>query len=144
MRIEWNVLTSWPFCFCRQKTAYEMRIGDWSSVVCSSDLGVVAVPPGAAPATLTDRHHVIEVILASAEVTLSNAGDALLDGGANLALVGDELLQFGRAEQIDATRWRLSRLWRGRRGTEAAIGTPAAGDRFGLLKPGTRLALDVL
>src|SRR3546814_11488239 len=61
--------------------------------------------------------------LAGAEVTLSNAGDALLDGGANLALVGDELLQFGRAEQIDATRWRLSRLWRGRRGTEAAIGT---------------------
>src|SRR3546814_8118794 len=28
-------------CFCfRQKTAYEMRIGDWSSDVCSSDLVV--------------------------------------------------------------------------------------------------------
>src|SRR3546814_6769353 len=25
-------------CFCRQKTAYEMRISDGSSVVCSSDL----------------------------------------------------------------------------------------------------------
>src|SRR3546814_16947199 len=25
-------------CFCKQKTAYEMRISDWSSDVCSSDL----------------------------------------------------------------------------------------------------------
>src|SRR3546814_6554890 len=34
--------------FCKQKTAYEMRISDWSSDVCSSDLAsstaVVAVP----------------------------------------------------------------------------------------------------
>src|SRR3546814_13825880 len=28
------------FCF-KQKTAYEMRISDWSSDVCSSDLGLV-------------------------------------------------------------------------------------------------------
>src|SRR3546814_3962276 len=29
-------------CFCfKQKTAYEMRISDWSSDVCSSDLGAV-------------------------------------------------------------------------------------------------------
>src|SRR3546814_7013154 len=26
------------FFFCKQKTAYEMRISDWSSDVCSSDL----------------------------------------------------------------------------------------------------------
>src|SRR3546814_2884690 len=25
-------------CFCKQKTAYDMRISDWSSDVCSSDL----------------------------------------------------------------------------------------------------------
>src|SRR3546814_6231066 len=27
------------FFFCKQETAYEMRISDWSSDVCSSDLG---------------------------------------------------------------------------------------------------------
>src|SRR3546814_4985028 len=31
------------FFFSKQKTAYEMRISDWSSDVCSSDL---ATPPG--------------------------------------------------------------------------------------------------
>src|SRR3546814_10623415 len=33
------------FFFFKQKTAYEMRISDWSSDVCSSDLGL-PVPPG--------------------------------------------------------------------------------------------------
>src|SRR3546814_4835217 len=34
------MLTRWcvNFFFCKQKTAYEMRISDWSSDVCSSDL----------------------------------------------------------------------------------------------------------
>src|SRR3546814_8132334 len=31
------------FLFCKQKTAYGMRISDWSSDVCSSDLAVRAV-----------------------------------------------------------------------------------------------------
>src|SRR3546814_1144339 len=36
--------------FFKQKTAYEMRISDWSSDVCSSDLGV-AQPPDGMPQT---------------------------------------------------------------------------------------------
>src|SRR3546814_3477884 len=43
--------------FCKQKTAYEMRISDWSSDVCSSDLqrlGRVALPVLALPAYLGD------------------------------------------------------------------------------------------
>src|SRR3546814_5363709 len=31
-------LTCTCFFFCKQKTAYDMRISDWSSDVCSSDL----------------------------------------------------------------------------------------------------------
>src|SRR3546814_15261648 len=33
------------FFFFKQKTSYEMRISDWSSDVCSSDLGDVAGQP---------------------------------------------------------------------------------------------------
>src|SRR3546814_10083139 len=32
----------WLFFFFNQKTAYEMRISDWSSDVCSSDLDAMA------------------------------------------------------------------------------------------------------
>src|SRR3546814_18638899 len=45
------------FFFCKQKTAYEMRISDWSSDVCSSDLHSVSTPPtsaaSAAPAPIS-------------------------------------------------------------------------------------------
>src|SRR3546814_6198327 len=34
------VSSSCLFFFFKQKTAYEMRISDWSSDVCSSDLGI--------------------------------------------------------------------------------------------------------
>src|SRR3546814_7109771 len=36
------------FFFFKQKTAYEMRISDWSSDVCSSDLVTVCAVPTAA------------------------------------------------------------------------------------------------
>src|SRR3546814_10525130 len=32
------------FFFCKQKTSYDMRISDWSSDVCSSDLSMVFEP----------------------------------------------------------------------------------------------------
>src|SRR3546814_5592731 len=35
---DWWVVCGFGFCFFKQKTAYEMRISDWSSDVCSSDL----------------------------------------------------------------------------------------------------------
>src|SRR3546814_2414318 len=35
------------FFFCKQKTAYEMRISDWSSDVCSSDLIATLLALGA-------------------------------------------------------------------------------------------------
>src|SRR3546814_4422591 len=41
------VICLFVFFFFKQKTAYEMRISDWSSDVCSSDL--VEDPAGSAP-----------------------------------------------------------------------------------------------
>src|SRR3546814_2686759 len=47
MMVSWSVLfvfVGWC-CFFKQKTAYELRISDWSSDVCSSDLTVGVVGP---------------------------------------------------------------------------------------------------
>src|SRR3546814_1338173 len=38
------------FLFCKQKTVYEMRISDWSSDVCSSDLFAIERPHRQHPA----------------------------------------------------------------------------------------------
>src|SRR3546814_3507526 len=40
------------FFFFKQKTAYEMRISDWSSDVCSSDLAVLRNVNGAVAAVI--------------------------------------------------------------------------------------------
>src|SRR3546814_2144050 len=42
-------------CFFKQKTAYEMRISDWGSDVCSSDLGSAALRVREAARRLFDR-----------------------------------------------------------------------------------------
>src|SRR3546814_2537808 len=39
LNLQLSVFVLWCFFFFKQKTAYEMRISDWSSDVCSSDLG---------------------------------------------------------------------------------------------------------
>src|SRR3546814_2304810 len=44
------------FFFFKQKTAYEMRISDWSSDVCSSDLYIVIFDGIARPA----HHHILQ------------------------------------------------------------------------------------
>src|SRR3546814_1062341 len=51
----WVYLCVLIFFFFKQKTAYEMRISDWSSDVCSSDLqsGNPHRPPAAAHRILT-------------------------------------------------------------------------------------------
>src|SRR3546814_4250415 len=45
------------FCFFKQKTAYEMRISDWSSDVCSSDLPRRTGPAAMGPIRLGHAWH---------------------------------------------------------------------------------------
>jgi len=106
-------------------------------------LGTIAVVAPGAPASLVDLRGAFEVVLAHAGMELGDADAAALDRGVNLALLGDELVQFGRAEPLGGARWRLSQLLRGRRGTEAAAGAQMVGDRFVLLEAGAARAFDL-
>lgn len=77
-------------------------------------------------------------------------GSAALFAGANAAMVGGELIQFGRADAMapdmdGKPRYRLSHLLRGRGGTEDQISQHAVGDAFALLDDGAgALALTLL
>lgn len=106
-------------------------------------LGTIRTPPGPGRAALIDQANVVEIELARSDLLLASADLPAIDAGANLAMLGDELLQFGRAESLGGARWRLSQLWRGRRGTEAAIGTQQPGDRFVLVTRDTVKSLDI-
>lgn len=102
-------------------------------------LGRLAAALPAGGTAIEDRARVIELVLAHEGMTLASADAAAIDRGANLALIGDELIQFRDAVQVDATRWRLSGWWRGCRGT-AATAHPG-GTRFVLIERGAAISL---
>src|SRR3546814_4991813 len=51
------------FFFFKQKTAYEMRISDWSSDVCSSDLDFAEVEVRRKPGRALDRRQVARGVI---------------------------------------------------------------------------------
>jgi hypothetical protein len=83
---------------------------------------------------LVDRVNTVDVMLVHAGLVLNDADDAALLAGANFAMLGREAIQFGRALPMGGARYRLSELWRGRRGTEAAVTGHVVGEGFVLLE----------
>jgi hypothetical protein len=82
---------------------------------------------------LFQRGGALTITLAAANQSLTSASAEQLAAGANLALVGDELIQFARAEPLSQGKWRLSGLIRGCGGTEAAVADHVPGEPFALL-----------
>ena len=132
----------------RAPIAYSLDDGanwiDAGSTAAAATMGILVTTTASAAASsgLFDLAGSLVVQLTT-DAPLADADDIALDGGANLAMVGNELVQFGGAEPIGGNRWRLSRLWRGRRGTEGAINTQAPGDPFVLLGADTVRTIDL-
>lgn len=84
------------------------------------------------PTAVFDDKGFVEVVL-SGVATLNSATELAVLSGANLALVGQELIQFKSAELLSAGKYRLSGLLRGRLGSEWATIGHSAGERFVLL-----------
>ncbi|MEA3011460.1 MAG: hypothetical protein QOD42_5 [Sphingomonadales bacterium] len=96
-------------------------------------MGVTLSALPAAGSALIDSRSALEIELLGEAMWLEGRSDDLLAGGANLAAIGDELVQFGTAEALGDRRFRISRLLRGRRGTEYAAAGHAAGEPFTLI-----------
>jgi hypothetical protein len=96
---------------------------------------VTALAPG--PADYWDEVNTLEVKLTYG--ALESLPDTRILNGANGALIGDEIIQFATAELIGPSHYRLSRLLRGRLGTEHRIVTHPLGSRFVLLNPGRQV-----
>lgn len=95
-------------------------------------LTVAALPNAPAlGATFWDDVSTVDVDLLAG--TLESLDEIAVRGGANAAIIGNEIIQFGTATLISTGRYRLSHLLRGRRGTEWAMTGHAAGERFILL-----------
>lgn len=114
------------------------RLVDFNQA-CVMGTAVTALPAG--PSTVFDEASHVDVVLIGNGM-LSSATELAVLNGANLMLVGHELLQFKTATELTAGKYRLSGLLRGRMGTEDATISHTAGERFVLLD--ARLQKDVM
>src|SRR3546814_3429247 len=92
------------FFFFKQKTAYEMRISDWSSDVCSSDLGEISGRGPSGSIELTASFGDVSGLVAGDDVRLGGlpVGKVkrveVVDGGAVVDFtVDDDVEEIGRA-----------------------------------------------
>jgi hypothetical protein len=129
-----------------------------ATVEVSADAGVSFAPAGAivgatpmgwarsllpdGPPDRWDRHASVEIELLSDAMWLEGRPEASVLAGANLAIVGAEVVQFASADAVAPRRFRLSGLLRGRLGTEAAMAHHGSDDRFVLLDRASLLRFD--
>lgn len=96
-------------------------------------IGIAESALGDAQSTAIDLLNSVDVELTNASDWLESRSDDALIDGANLALLGSELIQFGDALPMGPKRFRLSRLVRGRGGSDWAMGLHQPGDQFVLI-----------
>lgn len=104
--------------------------------------GTALSPLAPAAGTLFDAASAVDIELANDAMWLENASDDALAHGANSALLGSELIQYGSAQWLGDRQFRLSRLLRGRRGSEWAATSHCAGEDFLLLDGEATVPLD--
>ncbi|WP_373487824.1 phage tail protein [Blastomonas sp.] len=114
---------------------------DYIRVPATLGVALDALPAGTA-LLRDDLNSMTVALLRDGPFVLANAGQEALARGANLAMVGDEAIQFSRVEPLGDAQFRLSGLWRGRGGTEDRMLGHVAGEPFvmvdealGLLDP---------
>jgi hypothetical protein len=118
---------------------------DWRPAGRSAPPAVLGESIGPLPprgSALLDTASILEVELLRDDQWLESRSDAALAAGVNAALVAGEILQFGTAEPSGPRRFRLSRLLRGRRGTEPG-GVAPAGSPFLLLDEAAVVTVDL-
>ncbi|PXA83638.1 hypothetical protein DMC47_42730 [Nostoc sp. 3335mG] len=99
---------------------------------------VTVLPP--AGGALRDTADSVDIALLNDAMALAGSDATGLSATTNLALLGDELIQFASAEQIGPGLFQLGGLLRGRRGSEWAMANHAIGERFVLIDADTLLA----
>jgi hypothetical protein len=127
----------WPGAVAIWSSVDGLSFERLATALAPSIVGETLDPLPLGPTSRFDRHSRVRVRLYGG--TLASVSDNVLLGGANAAALQRtdgawEVLQFGNAELVAENTYELSRLLRGREGSEWAMGNPTpAGAPFVLL-----------
>jgi len=98
-------------------------------------IGTASTALGDFTQNIFDESNSVTVVMINGELASDTELNVL--NGANVALLGNEVIQFRDATLVSAGTYTLTGLLRGRQGTEWARSTHATGDRFVLLSSST-------
>lgn len=123
--------TNWKGALAELSTdggqTYNESYADTVESVC----GVLTVGCGTHDREYPDEINSFTVQLTRSDMEIEGATLAQMMSKANLAIVGNELINFGSVDEVSAGVWSVSYLLRGRKGS--AITSHLAGERFILL-----------
>jgi Putative phage tail protein len=124
---------SWRLAEVEMRAAPDAPLQSLGVATAATALGtaITALPP--ASALIEDQQSSVIIQLSGDHMDLADATPAQLYYGANLMLIGAEIVQFAHAEPLGNRRYRLSHLLRGRYGSETAISGHVAGEDVLLL-----------
>lgn len=118
---------------CRQEPLSE---GQLSQVVVEVARPSKGEPrPGLPSWMVFDKDHTIDIRMFTGIAPTTAANDLAVLNGANVALLGTEIIQWVIATDLGNNIYRLSRLLRGRLGTELSMGSHSVGETFVVLDP---------
>ncbi|MFZ4124579.1 MAG: baseplate megatron protein TIM-barrel domain-containing protein [Rickettsiales bacterium] len=98
----------------------------------SARMGSALNALSATQAHVFDKISTLDVLMLGDD-GLSSATESDVLNGANLAVLGNEVIQFASVEVLGNGKFRLSNMLRGRLGTEYAMSGHVAGERFVML-----------
>ncbi len=109
-----------------------------STLPLPTDVGTTQTVLGDGQAQYFDRENTLDVQM-TFDAQITSTSQANVFDGLNTALVGNEIIQFQNAELIAERTYRLSRLLRGRLGTEPHMTGHETDERFIMLNPGSNM-----
>ena len=99
----------------------------------STVMGTLDTALGDHPRDYPDRHNSCQVTLLNPNDELESASQTQMQNGVNLALIGNEMVQFGNATETSTPgTWQLDYWFRGRKSTDPVVHAP--GERFVMLQ----------
>lgn len=104
-------------------------------------IGITSGALASANPALIDQVNHIDVELHHSAMTLAHANDPQLLAGSNIAMIGQEIIQFAEAVPLGEGCFRLSRLIRGLGGTEIEVASHGTDEDFVLLDGGSMLEI---
>ena len=134
--------TDWPGCQIFRSTDSGASWNSWGQPLPNpASIGSAKTALGNFTGNVFDEINSVTVFMVNG--TLSSTTEINVLNGANVALLGSEIIQFKNATLIAAKTYTLTGLLRGRRGTEYAQSMHVIGDLFVLLDP-TAVRLQVV